>query len=119
MKYPTTALGGILLSSVVSSVVIVLAFQPGGPGSNPVRTLYFGRAFIHLLRTLFVRFGPQCCCLSCWAHGVLFFTPFDHVIYFLCGETVFFLCPESMLPFHLGSISLTHYQTTKFWIRPN
>ena len=30
-----------------SSVVMVLAFQPGSPGSNPVRTLYFCHAFIH------------------------------------------------------------------------
>ena len=48
-------LGRILFSSVV----MVLAFQPGGPGSNPVRTLYFCHAFIYsslsLLWTLFVR----------------------------------------------------------------
>ena len=27
---------------------MVLAFQPGGPGSTPVRTLYFFHAFVHL-----------------------------------------------------------------------
>ena len=42
--YPTTtALGRILFSSVV----MVLAFPSGVPGSNPVRTLYFYHAFIH------------------------------------------------------------------------
>ena len=30
-----------------SSVVMVLAYQPGGPGSNPVWTLYFCYVFIH------------------------------------------------------------------------
>ena len=39
-----TALGRILFSSVV----IVLDFQPGGPGSTPVRTLHFFHAFVHL-----------------------------------------------------------------------
>ena len=39
----TTELKRILFSSVV----IVLAFQPGGPRSNPVRTLYFCHAFIN------------------------------------------------------------------------
>ena len=31
----------------LNSMGMVLAFQPGGPGSNPVRTLYFCHAFIH------------------------------------------------------------------------
>ena len=44
IQYLTTALGRILFSSVV----MVLAFLPGGPGSNPVPTLYFCYSFIHL-----------------------------------------------------------------------
>ena len=40
----TTVFGRILFSSVV----MVLALRPGVPGSNPVRTLYFCHAFIHL-----------------------------------------------------------------------
>ena len=44
IQYLTTALGRILFSSVV----LVLAFRPGVPGSNPVQILYFCHAFIHL-----------------------------------------------------------------------
>ena len=40
----TTELKRILFSSVV----MVLAFRPGVPGSNPVQNLYFCNAFIHL-----------------------------------------------------------------------
>ena len=40
---PNHALERILFSSVV----VVLAFQPGDPGLNPVRMLYFCHAFIH------------------------------------------------------------------------
>ena len=43
IQYLTTALGRILFSSVV----MVLAYQPGGPGSNPARIIYFCHAFIH------------------------------------------------------------------------
>ena len=43
IQYLTSALGRILFSSVV----MVLAYQPGGPGSNPARILYFCHAFIH------------------------------------------------------------------------
>ena len=43
IQYLTTALGRILFSSVV----MVLAHQPGGPGSNPARIIYFCHAFIH------------------------------------------------------------------------
>ena len=42
--YLTTALGRILFCSMV----MVLAFCPGIPSSNPVQTLYFCHAFIHL-----------------------------------------------------------------------
>ena len=42
-KYNTTALGRIPFSSVV----MVLGFRPGVPGSNPVQILYFCHAFIH------------------------------------------------------------------------
>ena len=46
------ALGRILFSSVV----MVLAYQPGGPGSNPARILYFCHAlFISFFITDFVR----------------------------------------------------------------
>ena len=41
-----------------SSVVMVLAFQPGGPDSYPVRTLTYLPciySFVSLLRTLFIR----------------------------------------------------------------
>ena len=54
IQYLTTVLGRILFSSVL----MVLAFQPGGPGSNPVQTVYFCHAFVHffsLLWPLFVR----------------------------------------------------------------
>ena len=34
--------------SSLSSVVMVLAFRPGVPSSNPVQILYFCHAFIHL-----------------------------------------------------------------------
>ena len=30
-----------------SSVVMVLAYKPGGPGSNPARIIYFCHAFIN------------------------------------------------------------------------
>ena len=43
IQYLTTALGRIPFSSVV----MVLAYQPGGPGSNPARIIYFCHAFIH------------------------------------------------------------------------
>ena len=43
IQYLTTALGRILFSSVV----MVLAYQSGGPGSNPARIIYFCHAFIH------------------------------------------------------------------------
>ena len=43
IQYLTTALGRILFSSVV----MVLAYQPGGPGSNSARIIYFCHAFIH------------------------------------------------------------------------
>ena len=33
---------------LLSSEVMVLAFRPGVPGSNPVQALYFCHAFIHL-----------------------------------------------------------------------
>ena len=42
-QYLTTVLERILFSSVV----MVLAYQPGGPGSNPARIIYFCHAFIH------------------------------------------------------------------------
>ena len=51
IQYLPTALERILFSSVV----IVFAFHPGIPGSNPVQILYFCHAFIHSFRTLFVR----------------------------------------------------------------
>ena len=41
---PNNCIGRILFSSVVME----LAFQPGGPCSNPVRILYFCHAFIHV-----------------------------------------------------------------------
>ena len=44
IQYLTITLERILFSSVV----MVLAFRPGVPGSNPVRILYFCPAFIHL-----------------------------------------------------------------------
>ena len=56
IQYLTTALRRILFSSVV----MVLAYQPGGPGSNHPRILYFLpciHSFLTLLRTLFVRWG--------------------------------------------------------------
>ena len=40
----TTVLERILFSSVVT----LLAFRPGVPGSNPVHILYFSHEFIHL-----------------------------------------------------------------------
>ena len=43
-KYNTEQL---YLGEFFSSVVMVLAFQPRSPGSNPVRTLYLCHAFIH------------------------------------------------------------------------
>ena len=43
IQYLTTALGRILFSSVV----MILAYQPGGPGSSPARIIYFCHAFIH------------------------------------------------------------------------
>ena len=47
-----TALGRILFGSVV----MVLAFHQGVPGSNPARTFYFWHAFVHLyLCYVFVR----------------------------------------------------------------
>ena len=36
-------------------MVMVLAFRPGGTGSNLVRTLYFCHAFIHFLVANFAR----------------------------------------------------------------
>ena len=44
IQYLTTVLEKIFFSSVV----MVLAFRPGVPGSNRVQTLYFCHAFIHL-----------------------------------------------------------------------
>ena len=43
IQYLTTTLGRIFFSSVV----MVLAYQPGGPGSNPARIIYFCHTFIH------------------------------------------------------------------------
>ena len=43
VQYLTTALGRILFSSVV----MVLAYQLGGPDSNTTRIIYFCHAFIH------------------------------------------------------------------------
>ena len=43
VKYLTAALERILFSLAV----MVLAFRPGVPGSNPVQILYFCHAFIH------------------------------------------------------------------------
>ena len=34
---------------------MVLAYQPGGPGSNPARIIYFCHAFVHYFVTDFVR----------------------------------------------------------------
>ena len=50
-KQNTTALGRILFSALAR----VLAFRPGVPRSNPIRILYFYRAFI----PLFLCYGLQ------------------------------------------------------------
>ena len=44
IQYLTTVLGRILFSSVV----MVLAFRPGIPCSNPVHTVFFCHAFVHM-----------------------------------------------------------------------
>ena len=55
IQYLTTALGRILFSSVV----MVMAFQPVGPDSNPIRTLYFCHAFINFF------FRYELCICTC------------------------------------------------------
>ena len=62
-KYLTTVLRRILFSSVV----MVLAFRPGIPGSNPVQILYFCHAFVSLLRTLFIRIHSG---HICWLYAI-------------------------------------------------